>query len=324
MIKQPNELSFEGKTFTMIIYGAPGVGKTTLALSAPDPILIDFDGGVSRVEARYWKLTAVVDTYEELLKDLEEPEFKGCKSVIIDTGGAFVGYLQDWAMRSNPAVNRQKNGALSLKGFGAVKQEFQRFSHIVRDVMKKNLIYVFHSEEQKDKDGMPQQRLLCEGAARNLVWQPCDFGGYVQMIGDSRVIGFSPTQEYFAKGCFGVDGQIPVPSLKVGDSNDFLSRLFDKSRAKIEEEKGIFEEQNKKYSVVMEKAREIVSKIETAEQATEAVNILQTMNHSLTSKKESSALLSAKAKKLGFRWDKQAGAYVIPEPEKEGAENGNG
>lgn len=51
MIKKPNEMTFTDKKFSMILYGAPGVGKTTLALSAPDPILIDFDRGVSRVKA---------------------------------------------------------------------------------------------------------------------------------------------------------------------------------------------------------------------------------------------------------------------------------
>ena len=69
-------------------------------------------------------------------------------------------------MRVNPAQNRQKNGALSLKGFGAVKQEFQRFTAHIRDVMQKNVIYVFHSDEQKDKDGNPIQRLLCPPTLR--------------------------------------------------------------------------------------------------------------------------------------------------------------
>ena len=35
------------------IYGCPGSGKSTLALSAPKPLLIDTDGGVSRVQAEY-------------------------------------------------------------------------------------------------------------------------------------------------------------------------------------------------------------------------------------------------------------------------------
>lgn len=164
MIKQANELTFGDKKFSMILYGAPGVGKTTLALSAPNPVLIDFDKGVSRVKAYHRRLTIICDTYEEVLNDIQAPEIKDCETIIIDTGGSFVSYLQDYVMRENPAVNKQKNGAISLKGFGAVKQEFQRFTNMVRDVMNKNVIYVFHSDEQKDKDGNPQQRLLCEGA----------------------------------------------------------------------------------------------------------------------------------------------------------------
>ena len=234
MIKKPNEMTFTDKKFSMILYGAPGVGKTTLALSAPDPILIDFDRGVSRVKAYHRKTTIVCSTYEEVLEDIKSPEVRDCQTIIIDTGGSFVSYLQDWAMRDNPAVNRQKNGAISLKGFGAVKQEFQRFTNHVRDVMNKNVIYVFHSDEQKDKDGNPQQRILCEGAARNIVWQPCDFGGYVQMIGNSRVVTFTPTQEFFAKGCYGIEGQYSIPTVGANEKNDFLTNLFEKARANIE------------------------------------------------------------------------------------------
>lgn len=64
MIKQPNELTFNDKKFSMILYGSPGVGKTTLALFAPNPILIDFDRGVSRVKSYHRKLTIVCSTYE--------------------------------------------------------------------------------------------------------------------------------------------------------------------------------------------------------------------------------------------------------------------
>jgi hypothetical protein len=162
MIKQPNEMNFNDKKFSMILYGSPGLGKTTLALSAPNPVLIDFDRGVSRIKAYHRKLTIFCDTYEEVLKDIKSPEVKGCETLIIDTGGSFVTFLQDWAMRTNPSVNRQKNGALSLKGFGAVKSEFIRFTNMVRDILNKNVIYVFHSVEEKDKDGNPLQRLQCE------------------------------------------------------------------------------------------------------------------------------------------------------------------
>ncbi len=116
MIKKPEEMTFSDKKFSMLLYGAPGVGKTTLALSAPDPIIIDFDRGMSRVKAQHRKTAIFCDTYEEVLNDIKSPEVSDCQTLIIDTGGSFVTFLQDWAMRTNPTVNRQKNGAISLKG----------------------------------------------------------------------------------------------------------------------------------------------------------------------------------------------------------------
>lgn len=313
MIKQPIDMSFSDKKFSMILYGSPGLGKTTLALSAPAPVLIDFDRGVSRVKAYHRKLTIMCSTYEEVLEDIRSPEIKDCQTIIIDTGGSFVTYLQDWAMRTNPAQNRQKNGALSLKGFGAVKQEFQRFTNMVRDTMDKNIIYIFHSDEQKDKDGNPMQRLQCEGAARNLVWQPCDLGAYMQMIGNRRVVNFTPTDEFFAKGCYGIDGQREVPTIGLTDKNDFLTRLFDEARANIDAENDAFIPIKEQYDAVMADAREIIAAINTAEEANAAAEILPNLEHALTSKKECSALLNERAKEIGLVWDKTNKKYISSE-----------
>lgn len=306
MIKLPKEMTFEDKKFSMIIYGPPGVGKTTLALSAPDPILIDFDGGISRVKAQHRQLTIVCDTYEEVLKDLESPEVANCQTIIIDTGGSFVTYLQDWAMRINP-INKQKNGAISLKGFGAVKSEFIRFTSHLKDILKKNVIYVFHSQEQADKDGNPQQRLMCEGAARNIVWTPCDFGGYLQMINADRVICFSPEQEFFAKGCHGITGRYPIPKLGVNDKNDFLTKLFEQAKSNIAAESEMFAPQKEQYEKAIADAQDIIEGVVDAESANKAVDLLLKLDHALTSKRESSAMLRDKADELGLKFVKGAG-----------------
>lgn len=311
MIKQPSEMTFTGKKFSMILYGSPGVGKTTLALSAPDPILIDFDRGISRVKAQHRKATIVCDTYEDVLKDMASPEVASCQTIIVDTGGSFVSFLQDWAMRTNPAVNKQKNGAISLKGFGAVKSEFNRFTSYVKDVMNKNVIYVFHSQEQTDKDGNAQQRLMCEGAAKNTVWTPCDFGGYVQMIGNDRVVCFSPEQEFFAKGCHGITGRYPVPQLGTTDKNDFLTRMFEQAKANIAAENEAFALQKEQYDTVIAQVKEIIDGVADIESANAAAAQIPTLEHALTSKKEASALLKAKADALGLKYTKEG--YVAKE-----------
>lgn len=313
MIVKPENMSFDNKKFSMILYGSPGVGKTTLALSAPDPVLIDFDRGMSRVKSQHRKPAIFCETYEDVLNDLESPDMKDFQTVIVDTGGSFITYLQDWAMRANPAVNKQKNGGISLKGFGAVKTEFIRFTNYVKDTLNKNLIYVFHSQEQTDKDGNSQQRLLCEGAAKNIVWTPCDFGGYVQMIGDQRVACFSPEQEYFAKGCHGIKGRIAVPDLGPSDTNDFITKLFEKAKANIAAESEEFAPQKEQYERVMNFVHQIVDTVVDAETANRAVKDITEMEHALTSKKESSALLKAKTDSLGLSYSKSAGGYIKKE-----------
>lgn len=311
MIVKPENMTFDDKKFSMILYGSPGVGKTTLALSAPDPVLIDFDRGMSRVKAQHRKPAIFCKTYEDVLKDLESPDMMEFQTVVVDTGGSFVTYLQDWAMRANPSVNRQKNGALSLKGFGAVKQEFVRFTNYVKDTLNKNLIYVFHSQEQSDKDGNSQQRLMCEGAARNIVWTPCDFGGYVQMIGEKRVICFTPEQEFFAKGCHGIKGHIVVPELTASEPNDFITKLFDIAKENIAEEARAFEPVKQQYELVMKTVRDMVNAVVDIDTANKAAVDIPALSHALTSKKEASALLKEKTDSLGLKYTREG--YVRKE-----------
>ena len=105
-IVKPEQLDFSGKKFSMILYGSPGVGKTTLALSAPNPLLIDFDRGISRVRANHRTASIQSTTYEEVLKDIASPEAKEYETIVVDTGGSFVTFLQDWAIRTNPSQNQ--------------------------------------------------------------------------------------------------------------------------------------------------------------------------------------------------------------------------
>jgi len=313
MIVTPENMSFDNKKFSMILYGSPGVGKTTLALSAPDPVLIDFDRGMSRVKSQHRKPAIFCSTYEEVLRDLDSPDMKSFQTVVVDTGGSFITFLQDWAMRSDPKVNRQKNGAISLKGFGAVKQEFIRFTNYVKDTLDKNLIYVFHSQEQSDKDGNATQRLMCEGAAKNIVWTPCDFGGYVQMIGNQRVICFTPDQEYFAKGCHGIVGQIPVPELGPTDENNFITRIFEQAKANIAAESEAYAPIKEQYDRVMETVRQMLATVKDAESANQVSADIQSLAHASTSKTESSKMLKETAAKLGLVYSKSAGGFIKKE-----------
>lgn len=310
-VVMPNEMDFTNKNFSMIISGSPGIGKTTVALSAPDPVLVDFDDGVSRVKARHRKPTIIGKTYEEIRDDVtKSPLVRQAQTLVIDTGGAFITYLQDWAIRDNPGQNKQKNSdVISQKGFGAVKAEFVRFTNMLRTTMKKNIIYIFHTIEEKDGD-ITRYRLMCEGSARNIVWQPCDLGCFMQISGGKRYLGFTPTEQYFAKGCYGINGLVEVPELDESTPNDLITRLFDRARTNISEESVQGAEETAQYNAAMEAVKPIMESIVDSETALAATAQLKGISHALSSEREARDMLSAKVKELGLKWDKAAGAYV--------------
>jgi len=68
----------------MCIYGAEGIGKTTLASKAPDPLFIDLEKGSDLLDV---KRVSDVDTWEQLLAVLREikADPSVCKTLIIDT-----------------------------------------------------------------------------------------------------------------------------------------------------------------------------------------------------------------------------------------------
>lgn len=309
-IIKPEDMNFSDKRFSMIIYGSPGVGKTTLALSAPKPLLLDFDKGVSRVRAQHRKDTSICSSYAEVLADLRSPAMKDYETIIVDTGGSLVSFLKDWAFTEKGA--KTKSGEFNgLKGFGFVKSEWASFTEMVKTVLNKNIIYIFHSNEEKDKDGNPIQRLVCEGSVRNSVWTPCDFGGYIQMIGDQRVICFTPEQEYFAKGCHGIKGKYTIPELGPEDKNDFLTRLFDQAKKNLDEENEAFAPIREQYEKTMALVRDAIDCVVDVGTANAALKALPEMEHALTSKKEASALLSEKAKSIGLAYDRVLHSYYV-------------
>lgn len=298
------------QTFTMIIYGSPGIGKTTLALSAPDPLLIDFDDGMHRVSARHRKDYIRVGKYEDVLTDLKSPEIKDYKTIVIDTGGSFVTYLKDWALRTQKGARTQSGEFNSLKGFGYVKTEFTRLASYIKDTLHKNTIFIFHSTEGTDKDGNPIQRLMCEGAARNTVWNSADFGGYLQMMNGKRVICFTPADDYFAKGCHGIAGINEVKTLGPADPNDFVARLFETARENIDKENEYFLDEKTAYADAIGQVRLIIDEVIDAETATQAAVELKNLPHALTSQAEARKMLADKTKELGLKWSAEEKAYV--------------
>ncbi len=303
-IRKPEERDYSGENIVMIITGMPGTGKSTLALSAPDAVMIDVDNGMKRVSPAHRKDSTDAKTYEELLADVRTMEGR-YKTVILDTGGALIEMLKDWAARTEKDATR-KNGGFSQQGYGFVKTEFLHLSAELR--RKFNVIFVFHEVKEKQDDGIFYD-IVCEGSAKTMVWQPADLGAHLHIINGERWLGFTPTASYNAKAAYGIKGLIKVPELAPGDPNDFLTKLFAQVRSNLAAETEAFAPQKEAYEAAMAKAREIIAKVENADDILAAGAQLKDISHALTSEKEARAALMTRIAELGYRWDKDAKAY---------------
>ena len=304
MIVKPEQMDFSDKNIIMIILGLPGVGKTTLALSAPDVLLIDADEGISRVRPEHRKDTLIAKRYEDLLEDLKSCEGQ-YKTIVIDTCGALIELMKDWAMRTEPTASK-KTGGFSQQGYGIIKSEFLRLSAELK--RKFNVIYLFHVAKNKDGDETFYD-LICEGSTKDIVWQPADLGAYLHIINGERYLGFTPTANYNAKAAYGIKGLVKVPELGDGDKNDFLTKLFEKVKANIKAEADSLKPQQEAYEKIMEAGRRIINAVGSVDNVPEAIAAINNLDHALTSKTELKDLLKKRLAELNIIYNKDTKTY---------------
>lgn len=316
MIRNPNDIRDGEKKLRMLIAGYPGIGKSTLALSAPNPLHIDVDFGIDRIEPRYRRPYIQPKSYDEVLEDLVPVNLQDFDTLVFDTGGKLISLMSLWAIKKDPKYG-QRDGSLALKGYGFVGKEFVRLMDYCFYELQKNIVIVFHATEEKDGDNT-RLRIKVEGQTKNNVWEPMDLGGFVEIYGNDRTIGFSNCERYFAKGTRGIHGVRKIPELTQTSPNDFLAKLFAEYNALSAEELARNAADQDTYEVAMAEGKRVIGTITDADTANAAMPEYKAIKHALTSNRELSVLWNNQIKACGLMFDRVLKKYT-PAPEaKEG------
>ena len=104
LIQQADDMHVLG--LNVLFYGDPGIGKTTLAFTAPNVLLLDFDRGVHRASHR--KNALQFDSWQDVIDSKQELEklIAQHDSIVIDTAGTVIEAMQAYLVKSNPALLR--------------------------------------------------------------------------------------------------------------------------------------------------------------------------------------------------------------------------
>ena len=303
LLTNPSDLK-ESAVFSGLIYGQPGIGKTTLALSAKNPVCIDADRGMKRVEKRFQVPSLQVENYAQVLDLINGPELAPFDTIVIDTLGKLIDRIGDYVCLENPKF-RQGDGTLAMKGWGAVKIKFQQLVKLIQS-KNKSVIFVAHESEEKDGD-KTKKRPDCAGSARKDIVKELDFMGYMEAVGGKRTICFTPTEAFYAKNSCGLDGIIEIPDLKAGGANTFVQDKI----------AGAMLERQSRDNEMLESYTSLINIIDSKIQACESVTDLNACKTELgnleeiwDSKLRAWNLLKERANSLNAEFDKESKLFV--------------
>jgi hypothetical protein len=282
----------------MVIYGPPGLGKTSLAFTAEAPLLLDFDSGSHRAINR--KDTVQVGSWGDVASITAE-DLEPFKTVIVDTAGRALDAITADIIKTDPKGH--KNGALTLPGYGVLKTRFTTFLKLLNS-FGKDVVLIAHMDEQRNGDDLIE-RLDVQGGSKGEIYKAADAMGRLSMVNGKLLLRFSPTDAAFGKN----PGQLPALDVPHADSpafDGFLGRVIQQTKDKLNE---LSEDQK---AVAEEQAwfRETLPSIGVV------TEINDLMDRASKAGVACKALLNKRATELGFTFDKTAGSYVDPKAEK--------
>ena len=303
--KRPSELEIT-QTIKCLIYGQPGLGKSTLALSTPNPALIDCDGGEKRVNGAFQCPTLQVRSYDDIIAAMLE-DLSDVKTLIIDTAGKMLDYMSAYIIKNDPKM-AMRDGSLSLKGYGARKQMFISFLTQC-SMMGKNLIFVAHEREEKDGETRIVRPEIGGSSAGDLI-KELDLVGYMQAIGNERTISWSPAEKFYAKNTCNLPSIMKIPTIidEKGDiigQNNFLTNVFNSYSEYLKKQAAVGNE----YEALLDVVRENIEMITDANTANEVAGHMASLQHIWDSKLKAGMMINDKAKALGLRFNKLTKKY---------------
>lgn len=146
----------QDKPFLMVVYGVEGIGKTTFACDAPNPIVIDIEGGSSNIDITRIESTELKN-YQNVIEAMNQAAALDFDTIVIDSLSKLEELI--WAETCN---RKSVNGKTykSVEDFGFKQgyifalDEWQKFIETcvaVRDAGK-NVILVAHNTTKKFDD----------------------------------------------------------------------------------------------------------------------------------------------------------------------------
>lgn len=281
----------------ILVYSAPGCGKTSMGFTATDPLLLDFDEGAYGSE--YRKASVQVRTWEDIA-GLTADDLAPYSTICVDTVGRLLDALTAYLITQNPKIE-QGSGVLTMRGWGELKGAYTAWLKKLL-TYGKDVVLLAHEKEEKEGDTRIFRPDI-QGGSFGEVFKRCDNIGYLYQGAKGRVLDFNPTDRWIGKNR-GALPAIAVPHYSA--TPDFLAQTITTIKGHLNR----MSQQSDAAKEEVEKWRGIFASIITADLLTGIVPKVSLTDGVVGAQVK--ALLTERAKALGLKWEgpKGKGKYV--------------
>lgn len=278
----------------ILIYGSPGLGKTSLGFSAADPLMLDFDNGAKRA---YRRGDSVQVNQWSDVSNMSGQDVSGYKTIVVDTVGRLLDAMSISIIAQNPKM-KGFGGALSLQGYGALKASYTAWLKTLMSYGK-DIVLIAHDKEDKKGDDLIVRPDI-QGSSLGEVFKRADGVAYLHQVGKQRTLDFSPTDEWIGKNT----AQFPslaVPHLST--EPQFLGRIISELKTAMNS----LSEEQKKVVAEVDGWRDMINGASDADTINSLIPDIKQLKEPVLSQVKH--ILAARSKELSLMPDKATGLY---------------
>lgn len=283
------------ETLCFTIYSQPGLGKTSLAFTASNPLLLDFDKGAHRAVDR--KDVVQVSDWRDVA-GISAADVAQYDTIIIDTVGKALDTLAAEIIRTSPKL--AYGGALNMQGWGQLGIRFSAFLKLLRS-FGKDVVLIAHMDEKNDGDQI-KERLKINGGSKDLVLTDSDVIARISIQNRQRMLVFSPTETSFGKDPAGL-GEMAIPEAGTPEYADCLTRII----GQIKDRLNALSEEQVAHKAEVDWFTEHLPKFSSAE------HVNAVLPRARAAGRDVALMVATHAKSLGLTFDQKAGEYITPD-----------